>query len=125
MTFGHWIGTKSLTLRRNCWSGDVGFGLGLVVTADDVVQFEFFATFAFQSAPFALTLSPSFEKGVGFDFEYVCCISFDECLELRDLVKAFIVVIWAVITQVAILNAHTSHLAFDLVGSKAPEASSD
>ena len=41
-------------------SGDVGFVLGLVVTAGDVVEFEVFAASTLDSAPLTFTFSPSF-----------------------------------------------------------------
>ena len=41
-------------------SGDVGFVLGLVMTAGYVVEFEVFATGTLDSAPLTLTFPPSF-----------------------------------------------------------------
>ena len=55
---------------------DVVGDLGLVVAGGDVVELEVLATLALVTFPFAIFLPPSFQKGVGLDFEDVDGVSF-------------------------------------------------
>ena len=56
--------------------GDVDGVLGLVVAGGDVVELEVLAALALVTFPFAFFLPPSFQKGVGLDFEDVDGVSF-------------------------------------------------
>ena len=76
--------------------GDIVFVPGLMVAVDDVFQFEILTAGAFESLPLSVLFSPTLQEGVGLYFKDVDGVSLDQCLQLRDVIKGFILVVVAV-----------------------------